>query len=120
MVQATDRVDTDVKLYFTLSEDEVALKSRDGKIEYLGRIPYERVLAMYKACDALVFPSYIETYGLPLIEAASLGIPIIAADLPYAREVLAGYDGAMFVAYNDAYAWKKAISSLVKGAATLR
>ena len=69
---------------------------------------------MYKSCDALVFPSYIETYGLPLIEAASLGVPIIAADLPYAREVLEGYDGVTFVSHDDVSGWAEAISKLEK------
>ena len=63
----------------------------------------------------MVFPSYIETYGLPLIEAASLGVPIIAADLPYAREVLDGYEGVTFVPYDDAEGWSRAISELRKG-----
>ena len=105
---------TPPKLYLTCNSSEIAISHNDA-LEFLGRIPYERVLSMYKSCDALVFPSYIETYGLPLIEAASLGVPIIAADLPYAREVLEGYDGVMFVSHDDVSAWAEAISKLEKG-----
>jgi glycosyltransferase involved in cell wall biosynthesis len=37
--------------------------------------------------QALVFPSFVEGYGLPLIEALSLGVPVIAGDLPVFREI---------------------------------
>jgi glycosyltransferase involved in cell wall biosynthesis len=82
------------------------------KIYPLGSIPYGQVLWLYRHATALVFPSFIETFGLPLTEAASFGLPVIAADLPYAREVLKGYEGATFVPYNDPEAWGKAILKL--------
>ena len=80
-----------------------------------GVIPFEYVCAMYRQCDALVFPSYIETFGLPLLEAALVGMPIIAADLPYAHEVLDGYEGVKFVPYDQPQMWKDAIQALEKG-----
>ena len=114
LVNAVKGVQMPLKLHLTCSQEDLE-ESSNEMIEFLGRIPYERVLSMYKSCDALVFPSYIETYGLPLIEAASLGVPIIAADLPYAREVLDGYEGAVFVPHNNVQEWQNAISKLQKG-----
>lgn len=61
----------------------------------VGHIPREQVLATLSR-STLVFPSYIETYGLPLAEARAQGAVVLAADLPYAREVLDGYDNAHF------------------------
>lgn len=101
-----------VQLYFTLDNLE---GSEDDRITYTGVLPYTDVCAMYRSCDALVFPSYIETFGLPLIEAAMAGLPILAADLPYAREVLDGYEGVVFIPYDDPKAWAKAIAGIEKG-----
>ncbi len=45
-------------------------------------------LACYlSGARALIFPSFDEGYGLPLIEALSLGVPVIAGDLPAFHEV---------------------------------
>ncbi len=101
-------VDRSVNLYVTVHADE-------EKVIYTGVIPFEEVCWMYRNCDALLFPSYIETFGLPLIEAAKTGMPIIAADLPYAREVLDGYEGVTFIPFNDTEAWAKAITNIEKG-----
>lgn len=81
-------------------------------VKCIGKISYDDVLKHYSEADAMVFPSFIETLGLPLVEAAMCGLPVIAADLPYAREVLDGYEGASFVKYDDAEAWRNEISKL--------
>jgi glycosyltransferase involved in cell wall biosynthesis len=47
----------------------------------------ESLLAMYRNSDGLILPSLTETVGLPLIEAFSVGTPVIVADRPYAREI---------------------------------
>lgn len=48
------------------------------------------------ASSVLLFPSYIETVGLPLQEAASLGMPIIAADCPHAHDILDSYTNVTY------------------------
>ena len=81
-------------------------------IKFEGKISYERVLSFYKSCDLLVFPSYIETFGLPLIEAASFGLPIFAANMNYAREVIGDYNGVIFLNYQDSKLWAENIIDL--------
>lgn len=100
-------------LYVTV--DRKDFFTEDKFIHYMGKISYSKVLAMYMAADALVFPSYIETYGLPLLEAASLGLPILVSDLPYAREVLKGYEGVIFIDYAKPEIWKKELMKIKKG-----
>jgi glycosyltransferase involved in cell wall biosynthesis len=67
----------------------------DPNVAAIGRVPRERVLEMLSRAT-LIFPSLIETYGLPLAEARALGALVLAADRPYAREVLDGYGNAYF------------------------
>lgn len=65
-----------------------------GVLRHLGQIEPAEVVRQYAECDALLFPSLAESYGLPLVEAMYLGLPILVADLPYAR-ILCG-DGAIY------------------------
>jgi glycosyltransferase involved in cell wall biosynthesis len=51
----------------------------------IGPLDENEVLNYYDACDGLIFLSLTESYGFPLVEAMSLGKPIICPDLPYAR-----------------------------------
>jgi len=48
------------------------------------------------AKSILVFPSYVESFGLPLLEAKLTGTYIIASDTPFCREILNGYDNVEF------------------------
>jgi glycosyltransferase involved in cell wall biosynthesis len=47
---------------------------------------HEQVLEMYGKSRALIFPSITESFGIPLLEANSLGLPILAGELDYVRE----------------------------------
>ena len=56
---------------------------------------------------ALLFPSLAEGYGLPLIEALGLGVPVIASDLPVLHEI--GQELPMFLSPVDEPGWEAAI-----------
>jgi glycosyltransferase involved in cell wall biosynthesis len=43
--------------------------------------------ALYSLADVFVFPSFIEGFGLPMLEAMAAGVPVVAADIPVVREV---------------------------------
>jgi glycosyltransferase involved in cell wall biosynthesis len=77
-----------------------------------GTLPYEEVLSFYRSCDLVVFPSYIETFGLPLIEIASFGLPLLVSDLPFSREVIGGYRGAKFLNFKDFKQWGEVITDI--------
>ena len=48
----------------------------------------DRELATWLAhAQALLFPSFIEGFGMPLVEALMLGVPVVASDLPVFREI---------------------------------
>ncbi|WP_297623717.1 glycosyltransferase [uncultured Rikenella sp.] len=59
-------------------------------IRFVGLITSEKMGDAYLATDCLIFPSKLETWGLPLSEFSSYDRPILAANLPYAHEASNG------------------------------
>ncbi|MBI5429899.1 MAG: glycosyltransferase [Nitrosomonadales bacterium] len=66
-----------------------ALKQRHGlNISNLGKLQGDGIQRLYGASSALIFPSLAESLGLPLIEAARHGLPILAPEMDYVRDVV--------------------------------
>lgn len=55
---------------------------------FLGRVEHETCMTILRQTDAMLFLSEYESLGLPLIEAANAGKPVVCFDLPYSRELL--------------------------------
>jgi glycosyltransferase involved in cell wall biosynthesis len=60
-----------------------------------------------RGARALLFPTLVEGYGLPLIEALASGTPVIASDLPVFHEI--GQEVPDFIDPLDGPAWQAAI-----------
>ena len=84
-------------------------------VRWLGRLSRAEVFEHYRRADALLFPSRLETWGMPLSEFRRTGKPILAADLPYAHETLAGYAPVHFFDPVDGAALGKALQRLTEG-----
>lgn len=91
------------ELVLTLSGNEnryarqlVEKYGTESRIRFIGLISREQVYTYYKQCDCLVFPSKLETWGLPITEAKAFHKPILAADLPYAHETVGNYEQVSF------------------------
>jgi glycosyltransferase involved in cell wall biosynthesis len=85
----------------TESRYAAALRNGAGDlhaVHWLGPLPRQRVLQLYTETDCLIFPSKLETWGLPISEFRQTGRPMLLADLPYARETAGGYRRAHFFA----------------------
>ena len=83
----------DIVLTVTVTPGE--MPTPDSRVIHRGRLDQEAMIAEYAAADALVFPSLNESYGLPLVEALLLDLPIVVSDLPFAR-TLCGDDAFYF------------------------
>lgn len=53
-----------------------------------GNVPYAEINYLYDSSDVLIYPSLLESFGLPLIESKNRGIPIIASELDYVRDLV--------------------------------
>ena len=61
-------------------------------------------------CRALLFPSFVEGLGLPLLEAQHLGVPCIASDIAAFREI--AEPPTILLSPLDGTAWKKTIEEI--------
>lgn len=90
--------DLPFKVYVTIqgNENNYAkwLYKRWGRcisnLRFIGFLKREALYSYYQQCDCLVFPSKVETWGLPITEFAACRKPMLLADLPYAHETAAG------------------------------
>lgn len=58
------------------------------RITNLGSVSATEAQSYYRRSRALIYPSTLESFGLPLIEASRLGLPILASELDYVRDVV--------------------------------
>jgi glycosyltransferase involved in cell wall biosynthesis len=69
------------------------------KVSFTGFVPDEHVFPLIKAASLFVFPSYYEGFGIPLLDAQSLGVPIACSSAASLPEV--GQDGALYFDPNN-------------------
>jgi len=62
-------------------------------VRFAGYQSEGELAATYRGSTALVFPSTAEGFGLPPLEAMSLGVPVLLSDIPVHREVYAEAEG---------------------------
>ena len=57
------------------------------RVRHLGHVPAERLPAILRGAEAMVFPSLFEGFGLPPLEAMACGVPVAASDRGAVGEV---------------------------------
>lgn len=71
-------------------------------LKFIGSQSRDQIEQHYQEATAVVFPSKLETWGLPISEAKSYNKPLLLADLPYAHETVGNYEKVSFFPENDA------------------
>jgi glycosyltransferase involved in cell wall biosynthesis len=84
-------------------------------VRELGACSDEDLIGWLAGARALLMPSFVEGFGLPVIEALQLGTPVIATDLPVYREVVG--DIPTYLEPDDAAGWARAICEFIGDAA---
>lgn len=78
-------------------------------INFIGLIKREEVYEYYSKADCLIFPSKLETWGLPISEFKQFNKPMFVADLSYAKETVGNYDYVRFFDVDDSVKLAKLI-----------
>jgi glycosyltransferase involved in cell wall biosynthesis len=86
---------------------------QDSRIDHecLGRVSDEELIHAYRDCDALIFVSLVEGFGLPILEAQMTGRPVITSNCSSMPEV-AG-DGALLVDPKQSFKIRQAVERLI-------
>lgn len=81
-------------------------------VDFVGAVSRADLPTLYGHHDALLFPSRFESFGLPLLEAMVMGMPIVATDEEWAREICGA--AARYAPPEDALAWTEQIDALLE------
>lgn len=89
---------------FAVLDDDPQLADH---VREMGRCDDATMLALLDGARALLMPSFIEGFGIPVIEALQRGTPVIASDLPVFREISGQIP--LFLDPTDEAAWSRAV-----------
>jgi alpha-1,3-rhamnosyl/mannosyltransferase len=96
------------------SRQTASLSRRLGvadQVCFAGDVPNIEVPALMQRSRLVVFPTWCESFGLPLAEALAIGAPAVAADIPACREV--GGDAAGYYTTGDSRSLAEAVGDLL-------
>lgn len=97
LIEAVERLQINLKIICARNVFENRLP-KSKYVEFLGRLSDQEMKEVYKKSQAFVFPSLIEGFGLPGLEAMAVGLPVVAAKASCLPEI---YEDA--VLYFDPY-----------------
>ena len=61
-----------------------------GDVVFTGGVPLAETVSFYQAADVFVYPSFNETFGLPILEAMACGCPVVTSDTSAMPETAGG------------------------------
>jgi glycosyltransferase involved in cell wall biosynthesis len=80
-------------------------------IEILGFVPDDQLQSLFARSLAFLFPSKYEGFGMPVLEAMSENVPVIASDIPALREICE--NSAIFASPYSEDEWLGALESIM-------
>jgi glycosyltransferase involved in cell wall biosynthesis len=92
--------------------ERLAAPALRGHVVEVSGLSTQDLRSLICGARALLMPSLDEGYGMPLVEALALQVPVIASDIPVFREVARG--AARLVPLSDQAAWQDAITALAQ------
>lgn len=68
----------------------VAALDLENAVAFLGRRSPAELVELYRGCAVFVFPSFVESFGMPLLEAMACGAPVVASNTSAMPEIAGG------------------------------
>jgi len=89
-IDSAKKSNHELTLHITIDKNDQlsSVLPNNLKIIYHKTLSIEKVNKLYGTCEFAIYPSLVESFGLPLIEAANHGCKVIASDLPYVHEII--------------------------------
>ena len=81
-----------------------------GRVDFLDDLLKKALIDLYRYCAAVVFPSSMEAFGRPALEAMAVERPIILSDIPVHREIFGS--AAILITPGDLPSWEAAFKRL--------
>ena len=97
--------------YFNELTHQVEEYALQNNVEFLNFIDQRELINLYKTADVFVFSSDMETFGFPMVEALSIGCPLIVNNTQFAREICS--DAALYYELNDSFSLALVIEDLL-------
>lgn len=82
-----------------------------SRVHLLNDVSFEELPVIYQLAEVFAYPSFYEGFGIPIIEAISSHIPVIAAKGSCLEE--AGGDGALYVNPNSVGEFSDAVTKII-------
>ena len=83
--------------YFAALKALIAEHDLDDHVEFLGHVSVIELRELFGRCRIFVFPSTVETFGNPLVEAMACGAPIASSNTAAMPEVLGDAAAALLL-----------------------
>jgi glycosyltransferase involved in cell wall biosynthesis len=83
-----------------------------GRVHFVGSVDHADLVSYYQAADLFVFPSRLETFGHPLVEAMAAGTSVISSNLSVCCEICG--DAASYFDPNDANGLATLVQTLMR------
>lgn len=68
-------------------QDKVRRMGLERHVHFLGYLPEDQLIALWRGCSLLVFPSLYEGFGIPVLEAMQFGKPVLCSNVTSLPEV---------------------------------
>jgi glycosyltransferase involved in cell wall biosynthesis len=82
----------------------------EAVVDFLDNLTEEQLVDLYRKCAAVVYPSLMEGFGRPALEAMAVGRPIILSDIPVHKETF--QKAAIFITPGRTETWATAFNTL--------